>query len=189
MRKYAPVALAMFLFAGLTVAGAIKTWGSGDTLLSSDLNGNFQHIHNVMVGGHGARLVNADVSNSAAIRYSKMQTPVVVPRIFGVINCTTSCTLLHATTTYLSGYTISPTIGGTAGTTITVNFTSPLADATYWPVVTRVGVQAGATEPVVCYVSAAPGTGSFTVECKGEAGSPPITNVTFAIQLYDDTDV
>lgn len=53
--------------------GAIHTWSSGETLTSSDLNANFAHIHNYMVGGHGGRLVNADVSASAAIASTKIQ--------------------------------------------------------------------------------------------------------------------
>lgn len=48
----------------LVTSGAIKTWQSGETIATSDLNANFSHIHNKMVGGHGARLVNADVVNN-----------------------------------------------------------------------------------------------------------------------------
>lgn len=53
-------------------AGSIKTWSSGETLRSADLNSNFSHIHSTMVGGHGARLVDADVASNAAIAQSKV---------------------------------------------------------------------------------------------------------------------
>ncbi len=72
MKRALPFFVAAFLFAAFAWGGAIKTWSSNDTLTSADLNANFQHIHNLMVGGHGARLVDADVSASAAIAQSKI---------------------------------------------------------------------------------------------------------------------
>lgn len=78
--------LGFFLVLGITaaIAGAIKTWAPGDTLTAGDLNATFQHIHNSMVGGHGARLVDSDVSASAAISHSKMATPGLLPRAWGI---------------------------------------------------------------------------------------------------------
>lgn len=65
--------IAVVVMVGLAAsAGAIKSWSSGETLHSADLNANFNHIHNLMVGGHGARLVDADVSASASIAQSKV---------------------------------------------------------------------------------------------------------------------
>lgn len=69
-------------------AGAIKTWSNGETLKSADLNANFNHIHNLMVGGHGARLVNADVSTTAAIAHSKLATPALVPKAWAALSAT-----------------------------------------------------------------------------------------------------
>jgi hypothetical protein len=66
------VLLVMLAFAAPTVAGAIRVWVNGESLTAADLNGNFAHIHNLMVGGHGPRLVNADVSGSANISESKI---------------------------------------------------------------------------------------------------------------------
>lgn len=66
--------------------GAIKSWSSGETLRSTDLNANFSHIHGLMVGGHGARLVDADVSSSAALSHSKLATPALVPKAWARIN-------------------------------------------------------------------------------------------------------
>ena len=72
--SYFRVALfSLMLVGAVALAGSIKVWSAGDTLSSSDLNANFSHIHNNMVGGHGARLVNADVSTTANIAYTKIQ--------------------------------------------------------------------------------------------------------------------
>lgn len=57
---------------GVRQKGTIKSWSPGETLHSADLNSNFNHIHNLMVGGHGARLVDADVNPGAAIAQSKI---------------------------------------------------------------------------------------------------------------------
>lgn len=83
------------VIAGVTNAGSIITFASG-TLRSADLNTNFEHIHNNMVGGHGARLVNADVSSSAAISHSKLATPALLPKLWAQVgsDCTASpCTV------------------------------------------------------------------------------------------------
>lgn len=74
--KYVLVAL---FVTGVVNAGAIKTWVNGDALNANDLNSNFSHIHNLMVGGHGARLVDADVSPNAAIKLSKISGTARIP--------------------------------------------------------------------------------------------------------------
>lgn len=56
----------------LATSGAIKSWQPGEVVGTSDLNANFSHIHSKMVGGHGARLVNADVAANANISASKI---------------------------------------------------------------------------------------------------------------------
>lgn len=74
--------LGAVLLAAVAGAGSIKVWSTGEYITSTDLNANFAHIHNQMVGGHGARLVNADVSSSAAISHSKLATPSLVPKLW-----------------------------------------------------------------------------------------------------------
>lgn len=117
------------LVAGIVNAGAIKTWAT-ETLTASDLNTTFQHIHNNMVGGHGARLVNADVSSSAAISHSKLATPALLPKY--VVFVTSDCAASPCTLAYNSGLT-SITRSG-AGSYV-ANFTAR-TDATYGVVVT-----------------------------------------------------
>jgi len=60
------------LFTGGVMAGSIKVWSNGQTLTATDINGNFAHIHGLMVGGHGPRLVDGDVASNAAIATSKL---------------------------------------------------------------------------------------------------------------------
>jgi hypothetical protein len=90
----AVVALAAF-------AGPIKTWTSGDIIGSGDLNANFAHIHQTMVGGHGARLVNADVAANANIAVSKINGGGLIPRAsvssYGAACAASPCTNLGLT--------------------------------------------------------------------------------------------
>lgn len=72
MKKHLPTLIFLLLASTFIFAGPIKTWASSDVLTSTDLNQAFQHIHNSMVGGHGARLVDADVAANAAIQQSKI---------------------------------------------------------------------------------------------------------------------
>lgn len=69
-------------------SGAIKTWSAGETVTAADVNGAFQHIHNVMVGGHGARLTNSDVSGSAAIATSKLAGKLNIPWLWAYVTVT-----------------------------------------------------------------------------------------------------
>ena len=89
------------VIAGIVNAGSIKTWGT-ETLRASDLNSNFAHIHNTMVGGHGARLVDADVSAAAAIAHTKMATPALLPKVWAFVG-PTSCTSTPCTVAATSG--------------------------------------------------------------------------------------
>jgi hypothetical protein len=72
------------------LAGPIKTWQAGEVITANDINANFQHIHNLMVGGHGARLVNADVNANANIAHSKLATPVLLPKMVALMANTCS---------------------------------------------------------------------------------------------------
>jgi hypothetical protein len=77
--------LGAVLLAAVAGAGSIKVWSTGEYITSTDINANFAHIHNQMVGGHGARLVNADVSSAAALSHAKLATPALVPKSWVVI--------------------------------------------------------------------------------------------------------
>ncbi|MFT3866841.1 MAG: hypothetical protein QM729_21470 [Solirubrobacterales bacterium] len=80
MRKYIPHALFVGLLATAAVAGSIKVWTAGEYITAADLNANFTHLHNTMVGGHGPRLINADVASNANIATSKLAAASYIPK-------------------------------------------------------------------------------------------------------------
>jgi hypothetical protein len=87
LKSYAAAIAVALLLTMVAVASPIKVWIQGDALTSADLNANFQHIHNLMVGSHGPRLVDGDVSSSAGIKYSKMESQNPVARAWGTLHC------------------------------------------------------------------------------------------------------
>lgn len=131
MRKWLPFIAAAALIAVGAFGGPIKSWFSGDIITSGDLNGNFEHIHNTMVGGHGARLTNADVSTSANIASSKLAGGAGIAVGWASVDavCTADpCTAVEAynmtvgaTTTgvYTGYFTNSQCTGGTCAVFIT----------------------------------------------------------------------
>lgn len=91
------VLLGFILSAGIAYASAIKTWSSGETIRAADLNSNFAHIHNNMVGGGHNLLTNADVSASAGIAHTKLATPALLPKAWAAMltacNAPGACTI------------------------------------------------------------------------------------------------
>lgn len=128
------VAAVVFILAAYALAGPIKVWSNGERLTAADLNSNFADIHNSMVGGHGPRLVDADVSGSANISYSKIQNGANIPRAWAFArDCDGgACTVVGPS----SGDRIS-SIGNSASGEypVTLNYT---------PADTRFGVTVGA---------------------------------------------
>lgn len=119
--KYLAV-LIMSLVAGSVMAGAIHTWATGERLTSADLNANFQHIHNLMVGGHGARLVDADVSASANISNSKLAAYRMIPRAWVIMD---NACVAPATCTITASQNITSVTSSATGTyTITLAYTA-----------------------------------------------------------------
>lgn len=93
------LAFLMAMVAGSVMAGAIKSWSTGETLTAAQLNANFAHIHSLMVGGHGGRLVDADVSASANIATTKLADGEGIADAFVTVAdaCTASpCTMVNA---------------------------------------------------------------------------------------------
>jgi hypothetical protein len=92
----AVVLTALIVGVGAAFGGVIKTWSAGQILTPTDLNANFAHIHNNMVGGHGARLVDADVSATAAIATTKLAAGALIPKAWVAVTSTCSagtCTM------------------------------------------------------------------------------------------------
>jgi len=122
MRKKFKAVVATILLGAIlgpmaAAASSIKTWSNGSTIQATDLNSNFNHLHNTMVGGHGARLVNADVSASAAIEHSKLATPALLPKAWAAITsaCDGAAVAGTACTVAASSRVTSVTSHGTAG--------------------------------------------------------------------------
>lgn len=178
MKKF--VILGILLVGGGAIAGAIKQWADGDVLTASDLNGALQHIHNNMVGNHGARLVNADVSTTAAIAHSKLAAPALVPKAYGEVaytvpNCETG------TCTISSSYNVSSITNVDAGV-YNVALSAGGTDTTY-AVVVSAGMAFAETWSV-CNVSERLNATNFRVWCT-VAATGVNQNTPFSFVLFD----
>ncbi len=118
----------MLILSAVAVGGTIKTWVNGDTLIAPDLNAVFQHIHNNMVGGHGARLMNSDVNASAAIAHSKLATPALIPKAWGLNDTNCGVPVCNNPLTVSSGI---ASVSHTATGTWIITWSTARVDALY----------------------------------------------------------
>lgn len=168
----------------VALAGPIKNWSSGEIITSTDLNANFNHIHSVMVGGHGARLVNADVSASAAISHSKLATPALLPKAMGII--TSACTSSPCSWAANSGHTSTFTRASAGNYTMTLS--SARANTTYGAHVTCSG---NGADPCVCYFRGVSSTTQYQVDCSvfvTDGGVRQNADFPFTVTIYDDNN-
>lgn len=175
---------------GSVEGAAIKTWGSGETLTSTDLNANFQHIHNNMVGGHGGRLVDADVSNTAAIKSSKLADGKGIAKAY--VEISSACG--GATCAYSTSLNVSSVTRSAAGTYV-VNLNYTPTDASYAVFVVQRDVGLTFANPI-CGVNAHTSAGAITIVCRtiGCAANPCTganftgtgTDTIFGVLVYDD---
>ena len=167
------VLLAVLGVAGVTYASAIKSWSTGEVISSSDLNTNFSHLHATMVGGHGARLVNADVSSSAAIAHSKLATPALLPKAWS--NVASTCAATPCTQAAGTGFgSVTRTSQGIYVATPSV---TPV-DGAYAATVTALH----ATLKIYCYVVTQ--SSSITFHCVDEGGT--LQDTGFNILFLDN---
>lgn len=118
MKKMLPALAVALVLSFIAWGNPIKTWIPGDIITAADLNSALGHIHTTMVGGHGARLVNADVASNAAISLSKISGGLAqTSHAWGRFDCATSCS-----TAVTSGFAGVPSGNPLTGTT--VSFTS-----------------------------------------------------------------
>lgn len=157
--------------------GAIKTWSSNETLTASALNGNFSHIHTLMVGGHGPRLVDTDVSASASISTSKLAAYHMIPVAWvSISDCTGSpCTIIAS-----QGVT-QVTRSGAGSYSVTL--ATPRPDTNYMGVVSPHRTAAGTQE--WCYTAAIVSTSAVPVVCTTDSVPTP-TDSAFSIAIYDN---
>lgn len=180
MKKYLPLLAAGIFAAALAFAGPIVTWSSGDTITANDLSANFTHIHATMVGGHGPRLVNSDINASAAISHSKLATPSLVPKVWGIVaSCTTSpCTI--------QGDQGISSVTRTDGGVYLVTYDSARANTTYGALVTSTGASAFKTCSITSYGTTTAGVGC--IEHKTDGGGPVWADDGFSFVLMDDNN-
>lgn len=97
-RKLAIAGVAAFVVISAS-AQTLHTWSAGQDINSEDLNANFTAVKNGKVGS-GVKLVNADVSTSAAIAHSKMATPALLPKAWAYVGSavcgSTPCTIAES---------------------------------------------------------------------------------------------
>lgn len=161
----------------LVTSGAIKTWIPGETVSGSDLNSALAHIHGKMVGGHGARLVNADVSASAAISFSKLEDNFLIPVAWGRFDCNSgTCSIISS-----SGVT-SISRAGAGSYAVTLTVTRP--DTNYMAIAWYVRDSAGGVE--VCYASAIVSTSQVPIACANDLVPTTPTDSDFALVVFDN---
>ncbi len=159
-------------------AGAIKSWSSDETITGTDINANFAHIHSRMVGGHGGRLVDADVSAAASISTSKLAAYRLIPVAWATANgggVNTACSASPCTIAAGTGIT---SVTRTGAGDYTVNFTSSRTNVNYNTI-----VSAGAPSQTFCN-SSTPTAASVLVKCCDMAGTP--TDTTFSVTILDN---
>lgn len=166
---------ALLLVGAYAGASSIYSWSSGEVLTHSQLNANFAHIHNNMVGGHGARLVDADVSASAAISRSKIYAGSGMALAWAKVGAgTTACS--SGTCTVDDNYGVSgATHTGTAGN-YSVVLSPVMSDSTYGIILTS------QTDDRFC-TGAASAASTVVVQCRDSGGAAQ--NAVFTIVVYD----
>ena len=183
--KYKLGIAAAILGAIMASAGSLKTWSTGEYITATDLNANLAHLHNSVGHGHGAVIVNADVSTSAAIAHSKLASPSLVPRAFVNIYGG-ACTSGTCSTTTRTGVT-SVVNTGTAGT-YTVTLSTTQNTAYYAVLITASGqVAATGTDGGTVFThceSTAQTTTTITVKCRNSATGALIDSA-FSLAVLD----
>lgn len=189
--RYLFAVLLALVIASPSIAGAIKVWVNGESLTAADLNGNFAHIHNLMVGGHGPRLVNADVSATAAISTSKISNGTGIPKAWGyATNCDGGACTVAAHNNVTS---ISNTAMGEYGVTLSYTPTNVQYAVLVTGSPTSSGTGSFAVGPqTVCspqlFNTAAP---HITIRCsdaavRADGGSQVAVQANFSFAVIDD---
>ncbi len=177
-KQWIAVAVATFLITVPVVASTIHTFSNGEAITAANLNSVFQHIHNTMVGGHGARLVDADVNALAGIKFSKLETPALVPKAWGLVKAT--CTATPCTVAASSGIS---SITRTSKGLYAVNLTTARADTNYGVLVTPINsLVTTAADFAVCFAEGVLSTTQILVDCyENDGGAVQDTGFTIAI--------
>lgn len=166
-----------WLLLGLVAcAGTIKVWSSNSVITAADLNANFNHIHSLMVGGHGARLVDADVSPTAAIAVTKI-AGFTAPKAYASMSATCDTTVTAICTGIESSHVSSIFTDSTAGVlSVTLDYT---------PTNSNFGVITTGTLAGYCYpVTLATSAPHILFTCRNTAGVA-INSPRLQFAVYD----
>ncbi len=179
---------AILLIAVVALAGPIKVWSAGEVITANDLNANFQHIHNVMVGGHGARLMNVDVNASAAIAHSKLATPALLPKAMGGV--VTACSSGPCSWGFNSGHTT--TFARASAGNYTMTLSNARSNVTYGIQATCGGSASSGAVPCVCSIrNGTITTTTYQVDCSviiTDGGVLQNADVAFTVAVFDDNN-
>lgn len=177
------------LFAFSAYAGAIKTWNTNDTLRSTDLNANFDHIHNRMVGGHGARLIDSDVNASAAISHTKLKQPGLIPKAMAaIVACDGAAAGGTACAGAFNGTNVASIQANGAAGVYRVNLSFNPPNTGYMAMVTCFNATSCycTTDTYSTTTAVFPGAPHFYVRCWDGAVPAAINNVGFIVTVYDN---
>lgn len=182
--RWVPIAIAVLITVSPVIAGTIHTFANGEALTATNLNQPFAHIHSTMVGGHGARLVDADVNASAAIAQSKIANYRVFPRAVGWVNSLSdTCLSNNAACTSTTGTNVTSITRVSSGVWNVVLSYNP-TDTNFGVMVTP--IEASSTAGRACSVSDRAASGNhFQVEC-WDLATPSVANPAFTFTVYDD---
>lgn len=179
------IAVAVLVAAAVALAGPIKVWSSGETITAADINANFAHIHNLMVGGHGARLTNADVSATANIALSKLATPTLIAKAAAQLS--SNCNVIGACATdYNQGFSAVAALTTTGSYRFTFSAVRP---NTGYGVIVKPHIPATANIPY-CYATAFT-TSAFDVQCLASSSTTSMSTMSNTAQrvtvvVYDN---
>lgn len=166
----------------LVTSGAIKNWTPGENITTTDLNAALNHIHTKMVGGHGARLVDADVSAAAAISTSKLAAYRNIPVAWGIT--TAVCAASPCTIVSSNGVT-SITRTGVGIYVVTLSAARP--NVSYNPIVAPIYHTGGVETLKICALTGGSlTTTTFGVECLEAADGTTAANGSFSFVVYDN---
>lgn len=162
MKKWLPLIVTGAFVAGVAGASTIPTFSSGDAITAANLNAAFSHIHGSMVGGHGARLVNADVSGTAAISQTKIANANLFPRAWAIWK--TACLTGTTPCSPSVGVGVTDVVWNATGD-YSVRLTTGRADTLYSVFVTAYSASGADTVCGVYGLSTGTTLGSFGVKC------------------------
>lgn len=191
MKIWRPFLVVLALLAVPVIAGTIHTWQNGEALTAADLNAVFQHIHNTMVGGHGARLVNADVNASAAISQSKLADYRNFPRAWATVlpSNAVACGVPLSACTFAGNHVTSITGSGNGRFTVLLDYTP--TDPTYAVMLSSIGqyqydggtaITNGACQLTAIGVGA---VNEFNIMCT-DLATPTLLTQGFSFSVFDN---